>query len=291
MRERVVTFGTSTELAGVLTEPARGRAIAGMPPVVCIDAGLLHKVGPSRLHVRLARALADAGVLTLRFDLSGIGDSEPRREPLSFEEGAVADVREAMDFLAASCGHAQFVLFGLCSGSDMAFETAKVDERVVGLVQLDAYAYRNWRWYLNHYAPRVVRAGSWRRYLERQTRRALGRADGRSEDDNIVISPYARAFPPKTRVQADLAALARRGVRFYNIFSGGQPDHYNYARQHVDTFADIDFRDRLRVAYLPDADHVFTGLDHQRFVVESVGDWLSEFAPARLGSPAVAVAS
>jgi dienelactone hydrolase len=289
MRERAVVVGRTVELAGILTEPPRPETRAGAPGLVCVNAGLLHKVGPSRLHVRLARALAAEGLATLRLDLSGIGDSDPRREPLSFEQSAVADLREAMDYLETTLGQREFVLFGLCAGSDMAFEAAKADARVIGLIQLDAYAYRNWRWYLNHYGPRVARVRCWRGYVERQTRTALG-LERKTDDDNEVISPYARAFPPKEQVHADLERLAARGMRFFNIFSGGQ-DHYNYARQHEDTFADIDFRNRLRVDYLPDADHIFTGLEHQAYVVDAVRQWLFGFIPRRATNTAVAEAS
>jgi pimeloyl-ACP methyl ester carboxylesterase len=288
MRERAVIFGRTTELVGVVTEPPAAQRHPDRPGIILLNAGLLHRVGASRLHVHLARALAPAGFSVLRFDLAGIGDSEPRRQSTSFMQSAIADTQEAMDYLAAS-GHRDFVLMGLCSGSDTAFETAKRDERVVGLVQLDAYAYRNLKWYINHYGPRLIKARHWSGYVNRQARAAFGLAvPGTAADE--VISPYARTFPPKHEVQRDLAALVERGVRFFNIFSGGQQEHYNYARQHEDTFATIDFRDQLRVAYLPSADHVFTGLAEQRAVVNAVTHWMSDWTRRRT-APRIAAAS
>jgi hypothetical protein len=275
MRERVVTFGNGAELVGVIAEPPRAQARPDWPAIVLINAGLLHKVGASRLHVTLARALAPAGFTVLRFDLAGLGDSEPRRQVMSFEESAIADLRDAMDYLSTAVASREFVLTGLCSGSDMVFAAAKVDPRVIGLVQLDAYGYRNWKWQLHHYGPRMARPASWRHFVARHLRGRPRRSSRDDSDDRAVaMSPYTRAFPPREQVHADLAQLAARGVRFFNIFSGGQLDHYNYARQHEDTFRDIDFGNRLRVDFLPGADHVFSGLEDQQYVATAVREWL-----------------
>src|SRR5436190_8757987 len=98
MRERAVRLGKNA-MVGVLTEPDPQVRSADAPAVVLLNAGLLHRVGACRLHVRVARALAPAGFTSLRFDFSGMGDSEPRRDGLSFEEAAVREVQEAMDYL------------------------------------------------------------------------------------------------------------------------------------------------------------------------------------------------
>jgi hypothetical protein len=280
MRERVVVFGKGAELVGVVAEASRAHARPDWPAIILVNAGLLHKVGASRLHVRLARTLAPLGFTVLRFDLAGIGDSEPRRQVMSFEDSAVADIVDAMDHLSAGASGRSFVLIGLCSGSDMAFAAARQDPRVIGLVQLDAYAYRNWKWHLHHYGPRLCSPARWWHFVDRHARQVVGLPPRNIVDErDTVISPYARQFPPKAQVHADLAALAARGLRFFNVFSGGQRDHYNYARQHEDTFGDIDFGDRLRVEFLPSADHVFTGLDDQQHITNAVRDWLLGFVP------------
>ena len=80
MSERVVEFGDGVQLSGVVTEPSGPARSTG---VLLLGAGLLHRVGPARLHVELARALAAAGLPVLRFDYSGIGESEVRADALA----------------------------------------------------------------------------------------------------------------------------------------------------------------------------------------------------------------
>jgi len=275
-REKVIRFGRETKLVGILSEPPSGTASAGEPTVLLVNSGILHRVGACRFHVRLARRLADEGTLALRFDFSGIGDSEVRRDDLAFEQSAVAELREAMDHLAATKNARSFVVIGLCSGADMAFEVAKVDPRVVGLGVLDPWVYRTPRYYVNHYGPRLLRASAWAGLIRRKLagRPAVAPSIGEPALEELDLPTYVRDFPPQTRAEADVRGLIDRDVKLCAIFSGGQSDHYNYEGQFADAFRSLDLRKRLLERYIPDADHIFTNLDHQRQVVDTLAGWL-----------------
>lgn len=282
MRERALRFGRGGTLIGVLAEPP-GDAPRNGVGVVLLNSGLLHRVGAGRWHVELARSLASRGYPVLRFDFSGIGDSDPRRDGMAFEAAALEETREAMDLLHARGGADAFILVGLCSGADMGYYTALAEPRVVGLVQLDPFVYRTPRYYLQRYGPKLLSWPSWRNVLTGRTyigpaiRRLLrqpgANGSGPAEADR-VISPYVRAFPPKGEIEAGLDRLAARGVRMYCLFSGGQLDHYNYQGQYHRAFRRVKWNGLLDEVYLPDADHVFSGLPHRRFVLEAVARWL-----------------
>jgi len=191
----------------------------------------------------------------------------------------------------------------LCSGADAAYFCAVVDPRVVGTFQLDAFAYRNARYYWKHFAPRAFRVDVWQRFF--------GRVFGQSSDGsksgkgppatdlegNIEMPEYVRVFPPKAEVEANLRKLAERKVRQYYFFSGSMSDCYNYENQFRDLYASIDFGDTLRIEYVPESDHIVTHPKHQRFVVETITDWVGHWAGSgadtgddRLGRPAARVA-
>jgi alpha/beta superfamily hydrolase len=119
--ERLCQFGTGSHLFGILTQPA----IANERPVVIMfNAGCQHHAGPNRLYVSLARALAQAGFASLRFDLEGIGDSILRgdgRENHAYPTNAGADALAAITYLADHHGFNRFAAIGLCSGAHTAF--------------------------------------------------------------------------------------------------------------------------------------------------------------------------
>ena len=284
IRERVVRFGKSSPLVGIASEPPASRVAPERPAVLLLNSGILHRVGACRFHVALARRLAEQGTYALRFDFSGIGDSEVRRDDLPFERSAIIEVREGMDHLAASKGVKHFVLFGLCSGADMAFEAAHADDRVVGLAVLDPWVYRTPRYFVRRYGPRLLMPSAWVNFVRvrvapGRNAGAAGVAAGAALED-LELATYVREFPPRRTAEERLRALIARGVRLCAIFSGGQSDHYNYRGQFRDAFRGVDFAGQLQEEYLPDADHIFTNLEHQRILEGTLSAWADADWPA-----------
>jgi pimeloyl-ACP methyl ester carboxylesterase len=288
-RQRIVKFGGATPLTGVLTEPT-GSADRSRPWVVLLNSGILHHVGVNRLHVQLAKRLADAGYGSLRFDFSGLGDSEARRDDLSFEQSAPLETKDAIDYLARSQGASGIVLMGLCSGADVAHLTAMQDERVVGLGLLDAWAYRTPMYFVHHYARRMVSLAAYRRWVSvrlERLRAKLRPAAPAGEDPEMYEMPtYLRVFPPRERVREELKLFVHRGIAMFLIFSGGL-DEYNHSGQYRESFPEISFGRLLREAHVPDAAHVFSALHHQEFVVRELSRWVAE----RFGAAPAATAT
>src|SRR3569833_91518 len=148
IRERVVAIGPDENVIGILTEavPNLGEFPRdALPDVVFLNAGVLHRVGPHRLHVILAHRLAGMGYRCLRIDLSGIGDSRNHPGTLTFRQSSVADARAAMDFLESRGAKAPAIFFGLCSGAANSLAAARTDERVAGSILIDPPSYATFR--------------------------------------------------------------------------------------------------------------------------------------------------
>ena len=93
--------------------------------VIIPNAGGGHHVGPCNLHVCLARALADAGVASFRFDLRNLGDSVtgmPLAVDQPYPREAWQDLETVLDELHAQHGFSHFVVAGLCSGAFAGFQ-------------------------------------------------------------------------------------------------------------------------------------------------------------------------
>lgn len=294
MRERALKFGKTASLAGVLTEPTGGTTDPERPGVLFLNSGILHHTGASRLYVKAARALAEDGFTCLRFDFSGVGDSEPRKDTLPFAKAAVVEGREAMDFLQEGRGFKRFILMGLCSGADMAYHIALADERVVGLAKIDAWAYRTKNWYVRHYGPKVLSLKQWTHSIKVRVEEKAG--GGGDEDRSMYESPeYRRVFPPREEVAEGLQTLMGRGVRLYYYFTGDQPEHINSGDQYAESFPEVDFGDRLTVDYDASSNHTVTGLKHQEDFTEAfrrwaARGWLPGGVPAAAGSADKALA-
>jgi pimeloyl-ACP methyl ester carboxylesterase len=135
-------------LPGVLCEPAAG---GGDLCAVLLNAGPQRRIGPNRMWVEIARRWAARGVATVRFDISGIGDADGPRLGATdtdalYAPGHVAQVRAVLDDLQARGTGARFLLLGLCSGANWAFQAALQDDRVRAAVLLNPGALFYDRW-------------------------------------------------------------------------------------------------------------------------------------------------
>jgi alpha-beta hydrolase superfamily lysophospholipase len=135
-------------LIGVLSEPALGpeQPRSEGTAVVFANSGSVHHVGPNRLYVELARALAGAGVASFRIDLRNLGDSRTGdcpHENHPYPPTAVEDVRVALDHLA-SYGYTPFVVAGLCSGAHAAFHAGlELESRaIVGVICINPLTFQ-----------------------------------------------------------------------------------------------------------------------------------------------------
>jgi len=134
--EQTVLLGRRQSLVGIVA-----RAVTGAPPdnpaVIILNTGIIHRVGHHRMYVTMSRALAAAGHTVLRFDFSGIGDSDPRTDGLAPVESCLADIKDAIDWLERDREVSRVILIGLCSGADYAILYGHTDARVVALVLMD----------------------------------------------------------------------------------------------------------------------------------------------------------
>jgi pimeloyl-ACP methyl ester carboxylesterase len=270
-RERVLVLGGDANLIGIATEAVTPST--AKPSVIMLNAGVLHRVGPRRLHVILARALATRGFSTCRLDLSGIGDSRAVANHGSFRESAVADTRMTMDQLTYETGVQRFVLFGLCSGADNALATAAVDPRVVGLVLIDPPTYATLRAHARKYLRRAARSGLLAGVIAAAAavaRPIVRRLRRRPQSD---ASSGGRQPPPKADYRKLLNDLSGRGANILSIYSGAMRERYNHREQLFELFPEL--RGRTEVEYFGEADHVFTEVSAQARLMETVIGWLA----------------
>jgi hypothetical protein len=279
--ERVLTFGPAKSLVGILCEPAKERAIAGAPAVITWNVGINHRVGPYRIYVDLARKLAELGFTSLRFDVSGLGDSEvDPADTRTDERRAIGDVQDAMQTLREQRGIQQFVLVGFCSSVDAAHSLGASAENVAGVIYVEGYGFRTRGYYLR-YPLRLLDRNRWRRRLKILLPTLFPQVFGEplsTEREEV----YVRDYPTPGRFADDIKRMLTRGVRLLFIYAGGDTT-YTYRRQLFDMLGPDVSEERIELDFQQHADHTFFVVADRARALKAIADWMvrSFGAPAR----------
>ncbi|MDO4681343.1 MAG: alpha/beta fold hydrolase [Lautropia sp.] len=253
--------------------------------VLLLNAGVIHRVGPHRVNVKLARQLAETGIPSVRVDLSGLGDSRRAAGTEPMLAQVAQDVRSALDALSAQAGVKHFVIVGICSGAEYGYQYAAQDPRVAGLVMVDGYSFGNWRTKWLRYGLRLSTLtwpvfrnavqGRIRRFREQRAGAGGAGANARAPVDYGLPSITAETFA------AGLSERIRSGCQVYLIYTGSILQRYNHASQFRDVMAtlplsasDREALSRVRCDFLPQIDHTLSTLDGQRLFIGRVCKWL-----------------
>lgn len=291
--EQALLLGPRKSLVGVITHSSPPADETDRPMFVILNAGVIHRVGPNRMHVGLARALATLGYNVLRFDLSGIGDSDMRQDALAPLDASLADIREVLDSLESTRGVRKFVLIGLCSGANHAILYVGSDRRVVGLVLLDPSIPRTSRFYLIYYGRRLIRLSSWLNLAlgrhpmwKALKRRVEQRAKGIDLEEPNLESREIRSL-----LERAYQSSVDKGVPMLAVFTAGLEIQHNYREQLLDAFPHVPFGALLRLEYFENSDHMFTSAASRERLFRLVVEWVegAAFRAEPAGQPRAVV--
>lgn len=273
MRETTCQFGPHGQLAGIITEPSTPGARAAL---VLVSAGLVPKCGPFRLYARLARRLAQHGIVTLRFDLGGIGDSPAESTGVPLRVRTDLEIEAALAYLTERYAVDRIMLGGLCSGAADSFRYAEHDLRVKGVVLIDPFGYATWdsrwRFFVIRTARRVLRALGL--YVPVAYPAATLPTAGSTKGKRLIDYKYME-YEESSRI---LRAMIDRGGSTHFVYTGGLRRFFNHPRQLKSMFRGLDFKGLVTV------DH-FLRIDHTQFLEEE-REAVVEAIAHRLAAPA-----
>jgi len=237
---------------------------------IFLSSGLLRSHGPNRLYTECARELAKRGISSLRFDLSGIGDSIDRPNSASVADKTLDEAREVLDAIQEQKGIDRFILIGLCSGAYDGINIATQDKRVVSVVSLDGYSIKTNKfklhWLKNLVLPRLLRPASWKRLVNR----LLGRQS--AEAANIVADVMFLEVEAPETIIARFKQLVSREVSLFCLFTGGVINDYSYQGQLADADPALANSPYLLETYYPELDHLMMLDEDRHAVIEKVSE-------------------
>ena len=149
--------------------------------LICLNTGLNDMAGWHRIQVKTARVLAENGYDVLRYDDTGIGDSEGKLDHSSIvhifseiETGLfVENADAAVVFMRSRHPDSTLVYLGFCGGGLTGIHSAAVNKELSGVICIggpvtlssDDYLYKRDPWVvrqnINNYKDKVFTLRSW----------------------------------------------------------------------------------------------------------------------------------
>lgn len=279
-REHPVQFGRSGELFGIWCEP---RTPTAALPVVILGSGILHRIGPSRIAVHLARALAARGHSVLRFDLSGIGDSGRPPEP-NLEDAVRADINDAItaatERVRGSVWADQVALVGFCAGADNALHVGAIDPRVRAAVLFDPTVHTTPGFYRRKLLQQLLSAKSWMNVLSgRSIRLRLAESRSRANKHSPPPGYYGLLVSSPEETQRHARAFRDHGGRLRYVLSGNGRAHCNSPAQVRESMPVAFSPEHFHVVWASHLDHFFSTRSQIRWFVEDTAAWLASLNP------------
>jgi pimeloyl-ACP methyl ester carboxylesterase len=285
--EEVANFGGSQSLVGILTNPPLTTLRKPSPGIIILGAGMVHRVGPNRLSVKIARVLGQLGFTTFRFDFSGVGDSFVRKDNLPYHKSVILEAQEAMNFVQSAKGIQRFIVLGICTGAMNSFEIARRDPRVRGIclinpaggfdrtakVELADY-FKNRKKAESIGKKKYFNPKNWWRAITGQVdytnlKRIL------SFHGKSLLLGQKRLLPNTERAFDTLYQLIQQGMNVQFVISGRDPQVKNYfGALLMDKIFTRRFTGKALIDVVNHADHTFTSLSSQPQLFQVIQDFV-----------------
>jgi dienelactone hydrolase len=272
----VTILSGERRLYGVLERP-QGPERGG---VVLVHGWDGCRVGPHRILVEAARHLNGLGLATLRFDLSGRGESDgdPLRTDLDM---MISDASAALDELKTRLSSpVPIAALGMCSGGNVALAASAFRDDVRAVVAWSTYPFQEQRsaaqdlrrtgHFAGVYLGKALRAETWKKLLTGRVNLGMVR--------KVLLGHYAAGEGTQRDLQRSrrdvLSAISGYEGRVLLLFGAKDPEAVDAER----LFREFCSQHGLAADFesIAGANHNFHSLAWKRQAVEATGRWLTD---------------
>lgn len=253
-REWVTIKSGADKLFGVIHRP---RNASNFPGVVICHGYAGTKSGRYRIYVDLATLLSKAGIMTLRFDFRGCGDSEGDFKDITLKR-EVEDALHALQFLTEIPGidKKRIGMLGKSLGGVVAILAASQVKLIKSLALLSSpFPGIQWKEEWDRFQNSHMKANEWVSF------------GGQLTHQKVLKDLFSLDLENYLNQLSDIPLLHIHGEKD-KLVDLTHAAHYERLRQRASSLTKI-FRP-------PSSDHDFSDLKEREFVIQEVAKWFKE---------------
>lgn len=256
-REPLILHNNGQKIFGVIHRPLN--AVKSPAVLMCHGLGG-HKVGKGRLYVHLAEKLVAMGIVTLRIDFRGSGDSEGAFSAMTIDS-EVSDALVALNYLKSdpSVDAERMALFGRSFGGVVAILAAQRFNTIKSLaLWAPVFGPEQWKekWQKVHAAP-----------LAPEQRDSLLEIEGLRPGYNFFQQLFALNLNQPLKELAGIPLLHFHG-EMDSVVDLSHAHKYKEARQHAS--GETHFK------LLPKSDHDFNDYKERHAALDETAEWIAK---------------
>ena len=288
-------------ITGILVEPGPHLQRSGKALLI-LNSSAERRIGPNRMWVGFSRARAASGDVVIRVDLPGLGDSlhdYVDEANLVYPVKTIEKVQTLCQHLAAQHPGLRWGVMGLCSGGYHSFRLSVVDARfervfalnTFGLLPADVADFEaREQASLQHVvaqntARAVLKPDRWLKLLRGQVdvclilASLLGRVLKRVRMQGLQAGIKLHLFKSTPLMQA-LQQVTDRGCRVHFIFATTDPGSTMLKEGTAQEVLALLAKGSVTEDLVPNADHVFAGLEGRAGMLAHLHRRMNEWAVA-----------
>jgi len=257
--------GASNDLSYACSLPDRNAKGAG---VLFVHAEGGNRLGPHRMFVELAQRLNKSGFPTLRFDLSGCGDSRGQPSQNSIDSD-IHDVMATVEFFKSKANLSDVYLLGISRGAHLCFKViATATISIAGGVLLSTYV-----------STKKAAAAKFRNRLTEyfcklKNPSYLGKLFSGRANMKQIVKTLADALLRGKRHVADPPAVISHDNAFFLIYGQNDPIAAE-SKVHYEGILDS-CGASYETVIIPQANHSFFHYMWKERILEMVEEWLNK---------------
>ncbi len=313
--EKVISFKNDKgqNLFGIIHIPKKNIFATERIGINLLNPGIKYRVAPNRLNIKIARNLCKLGFYVLRFDASGIGDSEGE-----FEDGIlVADIWEdvqsgrlvgdtlaANDIFRKDYKLDQLFMIGNCGGAITSLLTTVKDEKVEGLCLIDVPINMRTattskaekitgegeksRMLLSGYIQRIFKLNSWYRFFTFKTDyRVLWKVlNGRLKQifskkrKNYKEAEFSEQYCRSHNLNPFFIESIRKFVKQKKpvlFILAGNDAGTEVFNKYIESICPTNiYGELVTTCCIRNANHVYTLIEWQELLIDKINNWLRD---------------